>query len=96
MARIETLNRLLSEMKEKLARMNKEVTETETVIDSMVKRIEELSGNLEAERAKLNQLLSQRKMLMELQDEAISNYKQIDEHVNTILDLFQTSTSGSF
>ncbi len=83
-------------MKEKLARMNKEVTETETVIDSMVKRIEELSGNLEAERAKLNQLLSQRKMLMELQDEAISNYKQIDEHVNTILDLFQTSTSGSF
>jgi chromosome segregation ATPase len=90
MSQIEILNKMLREMDNELNSLNQFIKDKEELINHIILRIEELNSNLSKENEILSDSLKKRDRLSELKSEVETNYKQIDEGVNTLVDILRT------
>lgn len=90
MSQIDILNKMLNEMNNEITILNEFINNKTALIDHIVLRIEELNTNLSKEQEILNDSLKKREKMSELKDEVYMNYKQIDEGVNTLVEILKT------
>ena len=90
MSRIDLLNKLLGDMEISLKDLDRSIHEKEENIRQMTSHLTDLKVSLEAEQSSLDELVRNRSDLVDLQAESRSNYRQIDDGVNTLLDILQS------
>lgn len=90
MSQIEILNRMLCEMNHEIDIHNEFINEKERLTEHMVNKISELGENLVKEQEFLNDSIKKRDKLICLKDEVNTNYKQIDDGVNTLVDILKS------
>jgi hypothetical protein len=90
MSQIEILQKMLHDMEQNINHLNTFIENKEGMIDSIIFRIEELNANLLSEKASLSEAISKREKMLEMQTEVQSNYNQINESVNTLVEILKT------
>jgi DNA repair exonuclease SbcCD ATPase subunit len=90
MSQIEILQKMLSDMDKNINQLNTFIENKEGMIHSIISRIEELNANLLTEKASLTEAISKREKMIEMQTEVQSNYNQINESVNTLVEILKT------
>jgi chromosome segregation ATPase len=90
MSRIELLNKLLGDMDASLNQLNRSIHDKEENIKQISSHLHDLQVSLEREQVSLDELNKNRSDLIELQTETKSNYKQIEDGVNTLLEILQS------
>jgi hypothetical protein len=90
MSNIENLVQLLRNMNNEIADLNKQTQIKNQRILEITNRIEELNSTLIQEKTELDSLYLRKEKVTDLQSVAESNFKQINESVNTLLDILKT------
>lgn len=90
MAQIEVLQKMLIDMETQINKLNEYIHEKEDFIDYTNKRIDELNQNLIKEQEALETAAKKREKMLEMQNEVLSNFNQINESVNTLVDILKT------
>lgn len=90
MSNIENLVQLLRNMNNEISDLTKQINVKGTRIVEINKRIEELNTSLIQETEELDVLNKKKQKVSELQLVAENNFKQINESVNTLLDILKT------
>ena len=93
MSNIDNLVQLLKSMNNEINDLNKNINIKENRRVEINKRIEELNISLVQETQELDILNKKKQKVSELQIVAESNFKQINESVNTLLDILKTGKS---
>lgn len=93
MSQIDILNRMLNEMENEINSLNQFIDEKQKLIQHIIFRVEELNNNLISEQDILNDSLKKRDKMTELKNEVYMNYKQIDEGVNTLVEILKTKNN---
>jgi hypothetical protein len=90
MSNLENLLQILRNMNNEIAELNKNINIKKNRISEISNRIEELTLSLMEEKNDLDLLNQKKDKVTELQSVAESNFKQINESVNTLLDILKT------
>lgn len=90
MSNIDNLVQLLKNMNNEINDLTKQINMKGSRIVEINKRIEELNTSLILETEELDVLNKKKQKVFELQSVAESNFKQINESVNTLLDILKT------
>jgi len=90
MSQIELLQKMLTNMETQINKLNEYIHEKEEIIDYTNKRIDELNINLFKEKEALDIAEKKREKMLEMQREVMSNFNQINESVNTLVDILKT------
>ncbi len=93
MSNIENLIHLLRSMNNEITDLNKQIQVKNQRIIDISKRIEELNISLTEEKTELDALNLKKNKVTELQTVAESNFNQINESVNTLLDILKTGST---
>ena len=90
MSQIELLQKMLTNMETQINKLNEYIHEKEELINYTNKRIDELNINLFKEKEALDIAEKKREKMLEMQREVMSNFNQINESVNTLVDILKT------
>jgi hypothetical protein len=90
MSQIEILRKMLVDMDKNINQLNEYIQEKELMIEHNKNRIEELNANLITEKNALAEAVLKREKMTEMQSEVESNFNQINESVNTLVEILKT------
>jgi hypothetical protein len=90
MSNIENLVQILRNMNSEIVDLNKQINIKNKRIVEIIDRIEELNSSLSQEKKELEILNRKKDKVTDLQTVAEGNFKQINESVNTLLDILKT------
>lgn len=90
MSQIDTLQKLLSDMETQLNKLNEYIKLKEEAIEYTNQRIEELNRNLIVDQKSLSNALERKVKMTDMQNEVLTNYNQINESVNTLVEILKT------
>jgi hypothetical protein len=90
MSQIDTLQKLLSDMETQLNKLDEYIKLKEETIEYTSQRIEELNRNLLVEQESLSNALKRKVKMTDMQNEVLTNYNQINESVNTLVEILRT------
>ncbi len=89
MSQIEILQKMLVDMENNINQLNNIITQKEEIINNIKYRINELNTNLITERNELTEATNKREKMLEMQSEVSLNYNQINESVNTLVEILK-------
>ncbi len=90
MSQIQTLQKMLSDMEYQITQLNEYISKKEELIKYTLERISELNSKLIVERDELETSLNKREKMLEMQSEVQINYKQINESVDTLVEILKS------
>jgi hypothetical protein len=90
MAQIQTLQKMLNDMESQINQLNEHISNKEQLIEHTILRINELNTKLVTEKEELDVALNKREKMLEMQSEVQINYKQINESVDTLVEILKT------
>lgn len=90
MSQIEILQKMLSDMENQINQLNNFIKNKEELIDHTNRRIEELNNNMIIEKDALEVAVKKREKMLEMQSEVHINFNQINESVNTLVEILKT------
>ena len=95
MAKIETLQHMISEMNKKMLDLAELISEKSEAILLAESQISVLQDNLKADKLQLEEFQKQLNTTIDLKNETDNYYKQIEQNISTLMTLLTTSTSTS-
>ncbi len=87
MSQIEVLQKMLVDMEKNINQLDHVIQQKESLIKNITVRIDELNLNLITEKNELLDAQTKREKILEMQSEVQSNYNQINENVNTLIEI---------
>ncbi len=93
MSNIENLLQILRNMNNEITDLDKNIQIKNNRVGEIKNRLEELNASLLQEKDDLNVLYLKREKVNELKTVAETNFKQINESVNTLLDILKTGNT---
>ena len=91
MAKIETLQNMISDMNKKMADLSELIEEKSQVIRITESQIEHLQENLKADKLQLAEFEKQLNGIIELKNETDDYYKQIESNISTLMTILTSS-----
>jgi chromosome segregation ATPase len=91
MAKIETLQQMISDMNKKmldLSELIKEKSESILILESQIQHLQE---NLKADKIQLSEFEKQLNGVIELKNETDDYYRQIEQNISTLMTILTTS-----
>jgi chromosome segregation ATPase len=91
MAKIETLQHMISDMNKKmmdLSELIKEKKESITIVETQISHLQE---NLKADKLQLAEFEKQLNGIIDLKNETDEYYKQIEQNISTLMTILTTS-----
>jgi hypothetical protein len=94
MSSLELLKTHIENINNKIKNMEKEIVERKSNIDKLFDDKEKINNLLQAEQEKYDKILHNHKYLVEVKDNTMENYNQIQESASTLLDILQNKCDG--
>jgi len=91
MAKIETLQHMMSDMDKKMRDLSELISEKSEAISLAESQISVLQDNLKADKLQLEEFQKQLNTTIELKNETDDYYKQIEQNISTLMTLLTTS-----
>jgi chromosome segregation ATPase len=91
MAKIETLQHMISDMNKKMSDLSELIKEKTHEIRIAESQIEELQENLKADKIQLAEFEKQLHGIVELKNETDDYYKQIESNISTLMTILTSS-----
>jgi chromosome segregation ATPase len=91
MAKIETLQHMISDMNKKMLDLSELISEKSEAILLAESQISVLQDNLKADKVQLDEFKKQLNGIIELKNETDDYYKQIEQNISTLMTLLTTS-----
>jgi chromosome segregation ATPase len=91
MAKIETLQHMISDMNKKMADLSELIEEKSQSIKISESQIEQLQQNLKADKLQLAEFEKQLNGIIELKNETDDYYKQIESNISTLMTILTSS-----
>ena len=91
MAKIETLQHMISEMNKKMLDLSELIKEKSQEILITESKISTLQENLTADKLQLSEFEKQLNGIIELKNETDDYYKQIEQNISTLMTILTTS-----
>ena len=91
MAKIETLQHMMTDMDKKMKNLSELISEKSESILLAESQISILQDNLKADKLQLEEFQKQLHGIMELKTETDDYYKQIEQNISTLMTLLTTS-----
>jgi chromosome segregation ATPase len=93
MAKIETLQRMISEINKKIHELNELIDEKIETIQRTESQISILQENLKADKSQMEEYQKQLTNTIEMKKETDGYYKQIEQNIDTLMTILTTSRS---
>lgn len=93
MSKIETLQRLLVDIKKNISDFRSMIEEKTEKVEQMEKQHVILEENIKAEKSQLEELSKKLQSCLELKQETDSCYSQIEQNIDTLMTILTTSRS---
>jgi hypothetical protein len=90
MSQLEVLDKMLNDMNRNIDNLDKLISEKKEFIEHTKIRIEELNSSLIKESGLLLEYVSKREKMINMQEEVQSNYIQIENSINNLVDILKT------
>ena len=91
MAKIETLQHMISDMHRKMLDLTELIKEKSLAIDIAESQISHLQENLKADKLQLAEFEKQLHGIIELKNETDDYYRQIEQNISTLMTILTTS-----
>jgi len=91
MAKIETLQHMISDMNKKMLDLSELIKEKSLAIEITESQISNLQENLKADKIQLAEFEKQLTGIIELKNETDDYYKQIEQNISTLMTILTTS-----
>jgi chromosome segregation ATPase len=91
MAKIETLQHMISDMNKKMLDLSELIKEKSLAIEITESQISNLQENLKADKSQLAEFEKQLTGIIELKNETDDYYKQIEQNISTLMTILTTS-----
>jgi len=91
MAKIETLQHMISDMHKKMVDLSELIKEKSLAIEIAESQISLLQENLKADKLQLSEFEKQLQGVIELKNETDDYYKQIEQNISTLMTILTTS-----
>jgi len=91
MAKIETLQHMISDMHKKMVDLSELIKEKSLAIEIAESQISLLQENLKADKLQLAEFEKQLQGVIELKNETDDYYKQIEQNISTLMTILTTS-----
>ena len=91
MAKIETLQHMISDMNKKMLDLSELIKEKSQEILITESKISTLQENLKADKLQLSEFEKQLNGIIELKNETDDYYKQIEQNISTLMTILTTS-----
>ena len=91
MAKIETLQHMISDMNKKMLDLSELIKEKSQEILITESKISTLQENLHADKLQLSEFEKQLNGIIELKNETDDYYKQIEQNISTLMTILTTS-----
>lgn len=91
MAKIETLQHMISDMNKKMQDLSELIQEKRLAIEITESQISNLQENLKADKSQLTEFEKQLTGIVELKNETDDYYKQIEQNISTLMTILTTS-----
>lgn len=91
MAKIETLQHMISDMNKKMLDLSEIIKEKSLAIQCTESQIEHLQENLKADKLQLAEFEKQLNGIIDLKNETDDYYKQIESNISTLMTILTSS-----
>jgi len=93
MSKIDILNKLINDMDKEIKELNDFIITKNNMIDSLKNKLDEINSTLIKEEEILNENTKKRDQLIELKSEVNINYNQINQGVDTLVEILKNKTN---
>jgi predicted RNase H-like nuclease (RuvC/YqgF family) len=93
MSKIDILNKLINDMDKEIKELNDYIITKSNLIDSLKNKLDEINSTLIKEEEIQNENTKKRDQLIELKSEVNINYNQINQGVDTLVEILKNKTN---